>query len=784
MIDVKKLITGFLILATAAVCSGVIFSLASAPSTATQGTVATPITIGGVATDTDAGNAFLPSEVNELVAEAAPALASSSMMVSSTDPTNLTDDLATEFVNGIVTANPNGPTQTDSNGNPIIDPPDVNALATDLANATTTQTLVTPDWDVEAQSIPVNVIATTSPAAALAYENALNGIIDSHLYDNTQARNIVNEQSGNQSDSDVSYMEAQVKSALQDVASLEVPTSAKAYQESLLTELVYEKNLLALNDLAQTDPVKASLLFEQEDPKFAPVETNFLTQAEDFENMNVSLGPPPAQNSPVHSGNMVLSFLGNMFSIPEAHAQFAAVVSDPIETTDLETTQTTLSAQIAEEQVTNVEGVTQSATQNASLLGLLSSIHLQNMGQELEAILKNTLLQILKNTLIAIIQREVLTWIQGSGAPRFITNWGTQLVNAAQMSAINSINGLFTSGCVFPAFIGQEKITLNAFYKPGGNACANQFQAALGSHSFQQFYNNFANGGFVAFGASTLPSGNPYGDLFFNAQTVNFSYQNQQAASQVKTQASGGLTGTEYCPNFPTADPVNGEHTVCENPNGADYLQPAAGVCAAGTTPVVYGNNNLCPDGSQPLTNNPAAATGFALNSALDSSPKQVAAANDIVGVLNAVLNSLLLSMANTAVTAAGQLVNQGLTSLNASNITAGNTPPPANLAAAASSTAATAGTVAAVPLACSPISQTIQGPQSVTVTSLSGTTDASGTAGNGTTTVIVSSTAPTSLSATGGTTDSSGNPPNYTWTDTDGGTGTGALFSDTFADP
>jgi len=111
-----------------------------------------------------------------------------------------------------------------------------------------------------------------------------------------------------------------------------------------------------------------------------------------------------------------------------------------------------------------------------------------------EAILKNTLLQILKNTLIAIVQKEVLTWVQGSGAPRFITNWGTTLVNAAQTSAINAIDGAMSCG-VYSAFIPQIKATLNAYYKPGGGVCANQFAAALGSNSFQQFYNNFQNGG-------------------------------------------------------------------------------------------------------------------------------------------------------------------------------------------------------------------------------------------------------------------------------------------------
>jgi hypothetical protein len=124
MIDVKKLITGFLILAVAAVCSGLIFSIVNFSSTATTNT-ANGITIGaGTAAAGDA-NAFLPTEeqVQETVAALAPELASSTMLVSSTDQTNLTDDLAAEFVNGVVAANPNGATGVDTAGNPTFATP-------------------------------------------------------------------------------------------------------------------------------------------------------------------------------------------------------------------------------------------------------------------------------------------------------------------------------------------------------------------------------------------------------------------------------------------------------------------------------------------------------------------------------------------------------------------------------------------------------------------------------------------------------------------------------------
>jgi len=207
MIDVKKLITGFLILATAAVCSGLIFSFvnSSLPSPTTN--TAAGITIGGGTAGAQANNAnaFLPTtdQLNEVITAVAPDLASSTMFVSSTDPSNLTDVLATNFVNGIVAANPNGPTTNSADGSAVIATPDVNAIAASVANTTTTQALQIPDWDVEAKSIPMTVVATSSATALTAYGNALSDILNTHLSADTQTQSIVGNQVGSASASDL-----------------------------------------------------------------------------------------------------------------------------------------------------------------------------------------------------------------------------------------------------------------------------------------------------------------------------------------------------------------------------------------------------------------------------------------------------------------------------------------------------------------------------------------------------------------------------------------------------
>jgi hypothetical protein len=139
----------------------------------------------------------------------------------------------------------------------------------------------------------------------------------------------------------------------------------------------------------------------------------------------------------------------------------------------------------------------------------------------------------------------------------------------------------------------------------------------------------------------------------------------------------------------------------------------------------------------------------------MGGTPQQVAAANDIVGVLNSVLSSLMTSLASTAVNAAGKFVNQELPAVNPSSITAGAaTPPPAQ-----------------IPLACNPSSQTI--PSAAASGSPLATSTSTST-----------STSPITVSASGGTTDANGNSPSYNWTDSNGVTSTGAFFSDAFPNP
>lgn len=682
MIDVKKLITGFLILAVAAVCSGLIFSLASrsAPAASVpQAAITATIASSSI-------NAFLPTEDTQPSDEY---VATATLAATSSDPNNLTDALATAFVNGVADANPNGPI-TD-NGQSVIAHPDETAIADQVVSVPSLANFTPPDWDFEAESQPIKYATSSSEQSIANYSQSLSEVINTGLI----ASNVQTIVSNPTPDpSQANFVASQMEQTLSDAIALPVPKPLTAFQESLITMLVYEKNELQLAANVGDDPVKTSLILQDEETKYDAAVQNFQTQLQNasaLQGFSFGTGPQGQESSAV-------SFLDGALDIQTAHAQWL--------------------------------------TFDAS-----------DFANWIESFAKNIALQILKNTLIALIQRKVLAWVQGSGAPRFITSWGTTLISSYEQSALNAINSQMSCG-TFPAFIPQIKLTLGTFYQPGNNACANQFQAALGANTFQQFQNNFQNGGWVAFGASTLPSGNLYSSQFFAAQIAENTAQNSKQATLAKATAAQGQKGDEVCDDG--SDPNNGEHTVCENPDGPDYTINTSSsydqgneTCGAGDTPVVYANDGVCSDGTEPTVTTPGVFTGFGVSSALDSSPKLVTAANDITGLLNALLGSLLNSLASLAVNTAANGVNNalsgsgGITSIPPTAIQGGGT-----------------STIATVPLGCNPLTQT------------------------------VSSTFPATLGAVGGTLDADGNPPTYNWASSDGQDSTGYIFSPIYDTP
>jgi hypothetical protein len=604
MIDVRKLVTGFLVLAVAASASALLITSFGFGKNNGQGQ--NPGTNSAVSISTSGsqsqstgltGNAFAAQNlVNNNLADAA-------ANVDPNDESNLTNLFADTYLTNLVSANPNG--LQNSAGN--LTPPDASSVIAQFESYNTSSTLNLPtqSWDFEAAKIAINPEANTSPTAMTNYSAALGNIFNQDFVQTNIQAMVTN----NSDPSDAGYVSNEIDSALKDIAGLQTPQSAVEFQKSLLKMLVYEKNILGLLNTTSSDPMKMALTIQGENAPYNTVTQNFSEQLKKISGVNgFSLAIPSA--TPVAPKGFV-GFIDNVLGIKPAYAIFGLgdIVFDPA-----------------------------------------------NLAQLVEQYALNVALQIVKNFIMSEMQKTVLKWVQGNGVPKFIQNWSETLVNAYTQSAISALNSQMQCINMAP-FAGQIKLTIGATYPPNSatNVCAVQFQAGL-ANNLNNFYNNFSNGGWVTFGETLLPDNNYYGALFFTAQAVGNAAQTGQTVAQTQAIANQGWIGKSVCVGSSGngVDPTTG----CKP---GDILA-ASGQCFSSITKTNYAPANVqggaCPDGSSPQVLQPGQVTGQVFNSAVDSSGQLTAAANDVAGILDAFTSSLLNSLASDAITTAGGALN------------------------------------------------------------------------------------------------------------------------------
>ena len=692
MLDVKKLITGFLILAAGASSSALILSnIGNQPTIAVVAQnqdIQPATTTAPIATN----NAFVPT-VDDGTADATDG--------SSSDPTNLTNGMADAFVASLVSANPNGP-QQDENGSPQLATPDSQTIADALQGEPAMQNVTMPDWDTEVANLQSQIkTASYSTTTVANYITNFNAVVDSQLV-KTGLGALA--QNSNAMPSNEPSVVARGENAASDMLSsalaFPTPTPLVDFQKSFIKLLVYQKDMAQLVTQKEAqDPEMVAVVMQTKDSDYQAAVQNFEAQGKSLNGLLTSY------DDEQNGSNAPLSFIDSLFFIHPAHAQW--FVTDPL---------THLFEQL---------GVSE------TLAGQWATY--------LAAVAKDMVLQIGKNLIMALIQQKVLAYIQGSGAPRFITNWGTDLVNAGTMSAINAINSNYA--CVAPnsSALSSIQLVLNAIYKPGNNACAASFNSLLSQGiTPQQFYNKFSNGGFLTFGQTLQPSNNFYGGLFFSAQAAGQASQQGTSLFTLKTNSAQGYRSSQVC-----SDGSNPNAFRCERANGTSY-NSATATCGEGET--VIPNDGQCANGSEPAVTMPGIVNKDALATTLGGSKAAVAAATSLAGLAEFAAQDLLMGLVNLGIKNATQAFNGalqgdgGIMSVSPSSISA-----------------PTVSSTVASPLTCSP-----------SIISLTAT----GT--------------PVSFVAYGGTYDKNGAAPNYNWSAADGTTGIGTTFNviDNILDP
>ncbi|MEY4731502.1 MAG: hypothetical protein RL681_448 [Candidatus Parcubacteria bacterium] len=295
--NVKNLIAGFLLLATA-VASSAIFLLdredrGAEVATGPQ-TVPHELPQNAFIEDPGPENTAFYDTGKNLLAEPEP------------DPLeaagdNLTEQLIASLGGQLERLNPQGPLAI--NGEPGLNTPDIEKVLADLGGTEQLSHIV-PDWESDIIfSYRPKVIAGAKPEDIAAYRTAHNALTEKYL--NVDPEKLIVEFTPDMVPIDAMLAEAQ---------KTPVPEPLANYHASLLKLLAYQKKALDLSRTANIDPLRATLITNVQ-------EENYLNAIAAFEEQTRQATQLGLLNGKGDESRIVAAF-NAVFGIPTANAQW------------------------------------------------------------------------------------------------------------------------------------------------------------------------------------------------------------------------------------------------------------------------------------------------------------------------------------------------------------------------------------------------------------------------------------------------------------------------------
>jgi hypothetical protein len=253
-------------------------------------------------------------------------------------------------------------------------------------------------------------------------------------------------------------------------------------------------------------------------------------------------------------------------------------------------------------------------------------------------------LSILQDQLVHRLVQQVITWVQGGGKPQFIKNWKGFLSGVGKDAAGTAIDELAPQLC--SPFSALIKVQLQQTYL--ANAPTPRCTIDRVVNNFENFYSNFENGGWVAFGSAAVPSNNFFGASVEASDYVAQKAGELKAAKNSEAGANGGFLSTERCVEFDTkrfTAPILASSIMVQS---FELLKQQPG----------YDHGECGPDGSDPKiyvcqayfctkkeTVTPGDVIGSQLNQALGSPIHRIVSAKDITALVSALVNSGLMKL-------------------------------------------------------------------------------------------------------------------------------------------
>lgn len=240
-----------------------------------------------------------------------------------------------------------------------------------------------------------------------------------------------------------------------------------------------------------------------------------------------------------------------------------------------------------------------------------------------------TILSSLKKAFLDMIVDQTISWIQGGGRPKFLTDWRGFLNNAANAAAGEFIEAT-PFGFMCSPFGFQVKIGLLPVKHFATDITCTLNQVVS---NINNFYNNFLDGGWIGYGSSWEMQNNFYGTYLLALDEFYRQIADAEDAAAKRTEPGGFLSEIDCS-----------EPSVCANwgPNGSASGPPPPECQSAD----IDGDRIFGDIQSSCLNTTPGDVIGAQVSHALQLSDNSLIASDDmtdyIAAIVNAALNRLI----------------------------------------------------------------------------------------------------------------------------------------------
>ncbi len=242
--------------------------------------------------------------------------------------------------------------------------------------------------------------------------------------------------------------------------------------------------------------------------------------------------------------------------------------------------------------------------------------------------IKMYLTELLKDKLVHRIMQQTTAWIQGGGKPQFVTNWKGFLSKAATDAVDKTISRINPRVCApFRPLISLAFQTTNLAPEEGVSCTLDQVV-----RNVRGFYDDFSTGGWLAYGSVLKPQNNVYGILIETSDIVSTEASRNAQAKLQESVAGKGFKPSVQCVKQHAYKTLQD----CIDQEGDDYFCKNV---SGGKCPSSY-----C---FEERTTTPPATIGESVSQAMGAPLQRIVNAQDVAGLINALMNSLLNKLVN-----------------------------------------------------------------------------------------------------------------------------------------